>query len=90
MECRSKETDKRLLVRLKRIEGQVRGIHKMVTDERECMDIMMQIESASSALRGVWEVIAANHLQECLTNENDSEAKRKTIEEIVVHMKELR
>ncbi|MGN0005207.1 MAG: metal-sensitive transcriptional regulator [Candidatus Gastranaerophilaceae bacterium] len=88
--CRSKETDKKLLIRLKRIEGQIRGIHKMITDNRECMDVMIQIESAVSALKGVWEVIAANHLEECLVNENDSESKRKTIEQIVKHMKDLR
>ena len=88
--CRSKETDKKLLIRLKRIEGQIRGIHKMITDNRECMYVMIQIESAVSALKGVWEVIAANHLEECLVNENDSESKRKTIEQIVKHMKDLR
>lgn len=90
MDCRSEETNKRLLVRLKRIEGQVRGIHKMVSEERECIDIMIQIESAVSALKGVWEIIAANHLEECLINENNSESKRKTVEQIVKHMKDLR
>lgn len=53
------------LRRLRRIEGQVRGIHKMVEDERYCADILMQISSVQQALQGVTKELMRNHLQHC-------------------------
>jgi DNA-binding FrmR family transcriptional regulator len=51
--------------RLRRIEGQVRGIQKMVEDERYCADILMQISSVQQALQGVSRELMRNHLQHC-------------------------
>src|SRR5579863_10390151 len=56
------------LRRLKRIEGQVRGIEKMVIDERYCADILMQISSVQQALQGVSRELMRNHLQHCATH----------------------
>lgn len=53
------------LKRLRRIEGQVRGIQKMVDDERYCADILMQISSVQKALQGVSRELMRNHLQHC-------------------------
>ena len=53
------------LRRLRRIEGQVRGIHKMVEDERYCADILMQISSVQQALQGVSRELMRNHLSHC-------------------------
>src|SRR2546423_985360 len=53
------------LRRLRRVEGQVRGIHKMVEDERYCADILMQISSVQQALQGVSRELMRNHLQHC-------------------------
>jgi CsoR family transcriptional regulator, copper-sensing transcriptional repressor len=53
------------LKRLRRIEGQVRGIHKMVESERYCADILMQISSVQKALQGVSRELMRNHLQHC-------------------------
>jgi DNA-binding FrmR family transcriptional regulator len=55
------------LKRLRRIEGQVRGLQKMVEEERYCADIMMQIASVQEALRGVGKALMRNHLQHCAT-----------------------
>ena len=55
------------LRRLRRIEGQVRGIQKMVEDNRYCPDIIVQIASAQEALRGVGRALMKNHLQHCTT-----------------------
>jgi len=55
------------LRRLRRIEGQVRGIHKMVEDDRYCADIIVQVASAQEALRGVARAIMRNHLRHCAT-----------------------
>ena len=55
----------RNLKRLRRIEGQVRGIHKMVEEDRYCADIMTQIASVHEALRGVGRELMRNHLKHC-------------------------
>ena len=55
------------LKRLRRIEGQIRGIHKMVEEDRYCPDIITQIASAQEALRGVGRQLLRNHLKHCAT-----------------------
>ena len=55
------------LKRLKRIEGQVRGLQKMVEEERYCADILTQIASVHEALRAVSREIMRNHLKHCAT-----------------------
>ena len=57
----------RNLLRLKRIEGQVRGLQKMVEDDRYCADIMTQISSVNEALRSVGKELMKNHLKHCAT-----------------------
>ena len=57
----------RSLKRLRRIEGQVRGIQKMIGDERYCADILTQISSVHEALRGVSRELMRNHLKHCAT-----------------------
>jgi CsoR family transcriptional regulator, copper-sensing transcriptional repressor len=51
--------------RLRRIEGQVRGLQKMVDDDRYCADILTQIASVHEALRGVGRELMRNHLKHC-------------------------
>lgn len=51
--------------RLRRIEGQIRGIQKMVEEERYCADIVVQVASAQEALRGVARALMRNHLHHC-------------------------
>lgn len=53
------------LRRLKRVEGQVRGLAKMVEQERYCADILVQISSVQQALRSVGRELMRNHLQHC-------------------------
>jgi DNA-binding FrmR family transcriptional regulator len=53
------------LKRLHRIEGQVRGLQKMVEEDRYCADIMMQISSVQEALRAVGRALMRNHLRHC-------------------------
>ena len=54
--------------RLRRIEGQVRGLQKMVEDDRYCADIMTQISSVHEALRSVGRELMRNHLKHCATH----------------------
>ena len=51
--------------RLRRIEGQIRGLQKMVEDDRYCADIIVQIASVQEALRGVARNLMKNHLHHC-------------------------
>jgi DNA-binding FrmR family transcriptional regulator len=51
--------------RLRRIEGQVRGLQKMVDEERYCADVMTQVASVQEALRGVSRSLLQNHLRHC-------------------------
>lgn len=55
------------LKRLRRIEGQVRGIQKMVEEERYCADVLTQISSVHEALRAVARELMRNHLKHCAT-----------------------
>ena len=55
------------LVRLRRIEGQVRGLQKMVEEDRYCADVLTQISSVHEALRGVARELMRNHLKHCAT-----------------------
>lgn len=57
----------RNLKRLRRIEGQVRGLQKMVEEDRYCADILTQISSVHEALRGVGRELMRNHLKHCAT-----------------------
>jgi DNA-binding FrmR family transcriptional regulator len=58
----------RNLKRLRRIEGQVRGLQKMVDGDRYCADILVQISSVQEALRGVARELMRNHLKHCATS----------------------
>jgi CsoR family transcriptional regulator, copper-sensing transcriptional repressor len=53
------------LTRLRRIEGQLRGLQKMVEEERYCADVLTQVSSAQEALRGVSRLLLQNHLKHC-------------------------
>lgn len=56
------------LNRLKRIEGQVRGLGRMVEEERYCADILVQISAVQEALRTVGRELLRNHLRHCATH----------------------
>ncbi|MGE3275341.1 MAG: metal-sensitive transcriptional regulator [Vicinamibacterales bacterium] len=55
------------LRRLRRIEGQVRGLQKMIEEDRYCPDIIVQVASVQEALRGVAKQLLRNHLKHCAT-----------------------
>ena len=58
----------RAQARLRRIEGQVRGLQKMVSDDRYCADVLTQISSVQEALRAVGRELMRNHLKHCATH----------------------
>jgi DNA-binding FrmR family transcriptional regulator len=59
--------------RLKRVEGQVRGIQRMITDERDCADILVQLLAVRSAVAAVAGLVLRNYTHICLHQEKDGE-----------------
>ncbi len=57
-----------VLKRLRRIEGQVRGIQRMVEDDRYCIDVLAQVSAATAALQAVALLLLDEHLAHCVTN----------------------
>jgi CsoR family transcriptional regulator, copper-sensing transcriptional repressor len=64
--------------RLRRIEGQIRGLQKMVEDDRYCADIITQVASVQEALRGVARNLMKNHLHHCAAKALESGKKQQT------------
>ena len=72
--------------RLRRIEGQVRGLQKMIEEERYCADVLMQLSSVQEALRGVGRSLLFNHLKHCVSETirtNDPDQTDAVYEELM-------
>jgi DNA-binding FrmR family transcriptional regulator len=70
---------KDVLGRLKKIEGQVRGISRMVDEDRYCMDILQQTSAVHEALRGIEKIIMKGYLETCVTDAIRQDKKSKKI-----------
>lgn len=84
---------KKALSRLKRIEGQIRGLQKMVTEDRYCIDILIQTSSVVSALHGVEDFVMDQHLNTCVTDairSGDMTQKEEKIGEIMEVLSKFR
>ncbi len=69
--------------RLKRIEGQIRGIIKMIEDDKSCEEILVQISSAKSALHSTGQVVLEGHLQHCVLDGIRSGDEDETIKKLI-------
>jgi DNA-binding FrmR family transcriptional regulator len=72
--------------RLRRIEGQVRGIQKMVEDDRYCIDVLTQVSAARAALEGVALQLLADHTEHCVAeaiHSGDGSQKVRELNEAV-------
>ena len=68
------------LARLKRIEGQVRGLHRMVEDEQYCIDILTQVSAVTKALESAALALLSEHMNHCVVDaarQGDEEATAK-------------
>ncbi len=82
----NEEKRTQVLNRLRRIEGQVRGIQRMVEEDRYCGDILNQISSVQKSLRSTGKIITRNHLETCVTDalrSGDKDAAKQTYQEIM-------
>jgi DNA-binding FrmR family transcriptional regulator len=80
------EHDPKLISRLNRIEGQVRGISKMVADGRYCIDILTQLQAVRAALAKVETSILQDHLGKCIEGAitgGDAEDQRAKVHELI-------
>lgn len=85
---REEKEYKALITRLNRIEGQVRGIRKMVEEDRYCIDILTQVSAVSSALNSFNKELLANHIRTCVT-EDIRQGNDEVIEELLVTLQKL-
>jgi DNA-binding FrmR family transcriptional regulator len=77
-----------LMNRLKRIEGQVRGVEGMLENDVYCTDILMQVSAITSALNSFNKVLLANHMRSCVAD-NIREGNDEIIDELVVTLQKL-
>lgn len=78
--------DKKIITRLSRIEGQVRGIARMVEEGRYCIDILTQVQAVKAALRRVEENILKDHAASCVASaikSGDAKDQTKKFSELV-------
>lgn len=66
---RSEEEMKSLTTRLNKIEGQIRGINRMIADDRYCVDILMQVSSVQSALNAFNKELLSSHIKSCVVDD---------------------
>ncbi|GGC57021.1 metal-sensitive transcriptional regulator [Hoyosella rhizosphaerae] len=80
-----------LLKRLRRIEGQARGIQRMVEDEKYCIDILTQVSAMTSALRSVALGLLDDHMNHCVVNAvavggNEADMKLKEVSDAIARL----
>lgn len=85
---RSEDEYKKLINRLNRIEGQIRGIRGMVEKNIYCTDILVQVSAVNAALNAFNKELLANHIKTCVT-EDIRNGKEETIDELVLTLQKL-
>lgn len=72
-----------ILKRLNRIEGQVKGIQRMIEEEKTCVDILTQVAAIRAAINKVGGLMLEKHSKECMLNSLDSENKEQVLDELI-------
>ena len=78
-----------ILARLRRIEGQVRGLQRLVDEEQYCIDILTQVSAATKALEGVALLLLDQHLEHCLTQATDAKEAQQKLSEASAAIRRL-
>ncbi len=71
------------LTRLKKIGGQIRGVEKMIENEKYCIDIINQVTAAEKALQGVARIIMKRHVESCVTSAIQQGEGQEKINELI-------
>lgn len=77
------ENKPQLKNRLKRIEGQIRGLQKMIEEDKYCIDIITQTSAIRSALKSVEDVLLETHLSSCVVRQIKTGEQKKAVDEIL-------
>ena len=88
MKITSDSSKTRVINRLNRLEGQIRGINRMLAEERDCSEVLQQLSAARSALQAAIEAYTEQMVNDCLLSDNlDKEQRRKLAAEMlaVIH-----
>lgn len=85
---RSEEEYKRLIHRLNRIEGQIRGIRRMVEKSAYCPDILVQVAAANAALDAFTRELLGNHIRTCVADDIRA-GKDGTVDELVEMLRKI-
>lgn len=86
---RTNDEKQAVINRLKRIEGQVRGIQKMVEEDRYCADILVQISAINAALKKVGFTVAERHTKHCVSHAVKAGEGTEAIEELMEILKQF-
>lgn len=86
---RAEKEKKPVITRLKRIEGQVRGVQKMIEEDRYCIDIIIQINAINAALKQVGFSLLENHASHCVLHAIDSGEGEIAVKELLDVVKQL-
>ena len=87
-EERSPEEHRKLVNSLSRIEGQIRGIKRMVEEDAYCVDILIQVAAANAALNSFNKELLSEHIKTCVTNDIKA-GKEETVDELVATIQKL-
>ncbi len=85
---RHEELKKKLINRLNKIEGQIRGLKNMIEDDSYCDDILTQISASKGALNGVSKLVLENHMKNCLVRDI-RENRDDTIDELLITIERM-
>lgn len=85
-----KEIKNSITNRLRRVEGQVRGLQKMVDEEQYCVDIITQSSAVRSALSAVEDLMLENHLSEHVIHQMKEGQEKKAVGEIISIFKKVK
>ncbi|MBL91334.1 MAG: transcriptional regulator [Myxococcales bacterium] len=79
-------TKKKISTRLKRLEGQVAGLRRMMEEDKACVDVLLQISAAQGALGKVGQILLGHHMSHCVSEAfeyGDGEKREQYIEELL-------
>ncbi|MDO9088202.1 MAG: metal-sensitive transcriptional regulator [Anaerolineaceae bacterium] len=85
MQLTDHEAIDKLINRLRRIEGQVRGVQSMLTEERNCRDILQQLSAIRSAVQGVSLLLIEDYMSDCFINleEKDHQQREALLKDLI-------
>ncbi len=85
MQLTDENAKDKIVKRLRRIEGQVRGVQSMVTEERNCRDIIQQLSAIRSAVQGVSNLMLEDYMSDCIVNLDDKnpESREELLKDLI-------